>query len=258
MENFFTIVLTIFGGLIGSFLNAVIHRVPRNISIVSPRSCCPKCKKLIYWYENIPILSYLFLRGKCSKCHESISIRYPIIEALCALVAFFLVPKDISLQNLTFFLFYFSIFATLLAQLLIDIEHQLLPNSLNLFLLIPIIPFVLLTKSWEHWLFGGLAGFGFPFLITWGFYVLRGKVGLGGGDIKLYGVLGLLLGLKGIFLNIFLSCFLGSIVGVGMIILFKLDKSKPIPFGPFIIIVASFQIYFPQLFKSFVGQILNL
>lgn len=241
----------IFGSMIGSFLNAVIHRVPRKMSLVTPRSTCPKCNKMIYWYENIPLLSYIFLRGRCSKCKTWISFRYFVVELICGVAALVLMPIYFSQESLIFFLFYFSVFSCLLSLLIIDLEHQLLPDSLNLFLLICVIPFSVTQYNWTHWLLGGVAGFGFPFLITWAFYLLRGKIGLGGGDIKLFGVLGILLGLKGIFLNIFLSCFVGSIVGISLIALFKQDKSKPIPFGPFIILVAFVQIYFPEGFSAF-------
>jgi prepilin signal peptidase PulO-like enzyme (type II secretory pathway) len=258
MDNFYSSFLTVFGLLIGSFLNAVIYRVPRKISIVSPRSCCPRCEKLIYWYENIPVLSYLFLRGKCTKCSGKISPRYPVIELLCGMVAFLLVPREITNESLIYFFFYFLVFAALLAQFLIDVEHKLLPDSINVVLLILVLPFTIMNNPWSYWVLGGVAGFGFPFLVTWGFYLLKGKVGLGGGDIKLFGILGLLLGLKGVFLNIFLSCMLGSVIGLSMIFLFKHDKKEPIPFGPFIIIVAAVQIYFPTNFKYFVRHFMGL
>jgi prepilin signal peptidase PulO-like enzyme (type II secretory pathway) len=250
MEIFFTIFLTIFGLLIGSFLNAVIYRVPRKISIITPRSSCTKCKKLIYWYENIPVFSYIFLRGKCSSCSDKISLRYPLIELICGAAAFFLVPSQISNHSLIYFIFYFSTFACLLAQFLIDVEHKLLPDSINLVLLILILPVAIVNHPWTFWLLGGVLGFGFPFLVTWIFYLLKGKVGLGGGDIKLFGILGIYLGVKGIFLNLFLSCMLGSIIGLSLIYFFKRDKKESIPFGPFIIFVASVQIYFPSYFRE--------
>jgi prepilin signal peptidase PulO-like enzyme (type II secretory pathway) len=258
VETFFTFFLSLFGLLIGSFLNAVIYRIPRKISIITPRSSCTKCKKLIYWYENIPVLSYIFLLGKCSNCKSKISFRYPVIELICGIVAFFLIPKSITNQNLTYFVFYFGVFSILLAQSIIDFEHRLLPDSINLILLIFILPVTVMNHKWSFWLIGGAVGFGFPFLVTWIFYLVKGKVGLGGGDIKLFGILGLYLGWKGIFLNLFLSCMLGSIIGLSLILIFKHDKKNPIPFGPFIIFVAMVQIYFPQYFREFTHRVLGL
>jgi prepilin signal peptidase PulO-like enzyme (type II secretory pathway) len=258
MEPFIQIFLSIFGLLIGSFLNAVIYRSPRNISIVSPRSTCPNCKKTITWYENIPLLSYLFLSGKCSSCKNKISFRYPLIELICGIAAFFLIPKEITNQAITYFFFYFGVFACLLALFAIDAEHKLLPDSINIILLLMILPATIINHHWSFWLVGGITGFAFPFAVTWAFYMIKGKVGLGGGDIKLFGILGLYLGPQGIFLNLFLSCLLGSIIGLSLIFLFKHDKKEPIPFGPFIILVAMTQIYFPASFDYFVSHYLRL
>lgn len=237
----------VFGSLIGSFLNVVIYRLPRELSVVTPRSSCPKCKHMIKWYENIPMLSYIFLRGKCSSCGTKISIRYPLIELLTGLFAYFLAPTSLYLPELINFIFYFSIAAVFLSHILIDIEHQLLPDKLNLYLLIVILPYVVLNYSLYHWLIGGAIGFLGPLGVTYLFYKLRGQIGLGGGDIKLFGILGLILGPLGVMNNIFMSCMLGSIIGVGLIVLKKLDRDKPFAFGPFIIIAASIQIFFPDL-----------
>jgi leader peptidase (prepilin peptidase)/N-methyltransferase len=98
------------------------------MSVVTPRSSCPQCKHMIKWYENIPILSYVFLRGKCSSCNIKISLRYPLIEFLTGMFAFFLAPKTFLIPDVINFIFYFSIASVFLAHLLIDIEHQLLPE----------------------------------------------------------------------------------------------------------------------------------
>jgi leader peptidase (prepilin peptidase)/N-methyltransferase len=237
----------VFGSLIGSFLNVVIHRLPREMSVVTPRSSCPECKHMIKWYENIPILSYVFLRGKCSSCNMKISLRYPLIEFLTGMFAFFLAPKTLLVPDVINFIFYFSIASVFLAHLLIDIEHQLLPDKLNLYLLIVILPYVIINYPLYHWLIGGAIGFLGPLGVTYLFYKLRGQIGLGGGDIKLFGILGLILGPLGVMNNIFMSCMLGSIIGIVLIALKKLDKEKPFAFGPFIIIAASIQIFFPEV-----------
>lgn len=247
IELFNQIFSFIFGSLIGSFLNVVIYRVPRKLSVVTPRSTCPNCKNLIKWYENIPILSYMFLRGKCSNCGYKIGMRYPLVELVTGLFALFLAPKTLHIEHIIHFLVFFSIAATFLAHFLIDIEHQLLPDKLNLYLLLVIAPYVVINFPIYHWLVGGAIGFLGPLGVTYLFYKLRGQVGLGGGDIKLFGILGLILGPIGVLNNIFMSCMIGSIIGISLIMLKKLDKEKPFAFGPFIIIAASLQIYFPNL-----------
>ncbi len=247
-----------FGLLIGSFLNAVIYRVPRKVSIVKPRSSCTHCKKIIYWYENIPIMSYLFLRGKCSNCQTKISLEYPSIELFCGLVSLGMAPHLLTYSSLLSFLFYFSVFAVLLCLFMIDLKHKLLPNSLNLLLLILLLPVAIETKGWRFCLLGGLVGFGFPFLLTWLFYIIKGKIGLGGGDIKLFGILGLYLGVQGIVINLFLSSMIGSVIGLFYIIVFKADKKEPIPFGPFIILVSYFQIFFVNEFKEMTNFLLGV
>jgi leader peptidase (prepilin peptidase)/N-methyltransferase len=240
---------TCFGLLIGSFLNVVIHRLPLDQSVVKPRSSCPKCGHMIRWYENIPVISYLFLKGKCSNCSVKIPIRYPLIELVTGIIAFSLAPNTLELNDLINFLFYFSIASSFLAHLVIDIEHQLLPDKINIYLVLIILPFAILNLPPMHWLLGGLIGFFSTYGVTYIFYKLRGQIGLGGGDIKLFGILGILLGPIGVLNNIFMSCMLGSVIGVILIASKKLDRNTPFAFGPFIIIVASIQIFFPKIFE---------
>jgi prepilin signal peptidase PulO-like enzyme (type II secretory pathway) len=238
-----------FGLIIGSFLNVVIHRVPLEQSVVFPRSACPKCGHVIRWYENIPVVSYIFLRGKCSQCKTKISIRYPLIELFCGFIALLLFPDTISQQSLVFWFVKFSIACSFLAHFLIDVEHKILPDKINLYLLAIIGCYVLLNYPWKYWLIGGAVGFLGPLLITWLFYKIKGQIGLGGGDIKLYGILGLLFGPLGILSTIFLSSFLGAFVGVAMIAMKKMDRDTALPFGPFIIIVAAVQFFAPKVFN---------
>jgi leader peptidase (prepilin peptidase)/N-methyltransferase len=238
----------IFGSLIGSFLNVVIHRVPLNLSIVSPRSRCPECNHLIRWYENLPVLSYLFLRGKCSSCKTKISIRYPLVEVLVGTFALNLFPDVIDYDSLLIFTYFFSVSCILLCHILIDLEHQILPDKINIYFLLITIPYVVFNYDLYFWLVGGIIGFFFPLLVTWLFYKIRGQIGLGGGDIKLFGILGLILGPFGIVHNIFMSCLLGSIIGIILILSKKLGKDTPLAFGPYIIVVAALQIFLPEIF----------
>jgi prepilin signal peptidase PulO-like enzyme (type II secretory pathway) len=247
MENLFQFYAFIFGCLIGSFLNVVILRLPAGKNLVSDRSCCPSCGTQLKWYHNIPLVSFTFLRGKCGYCRSRISWRYPLIELFTGLVSFWIFPDQLNLENLGIYLYFFSIACVFICHFFIDLDHQLLLDKLNIYLLILIIPYSLFTYHWLHWLLGGAFGFGVPLFVTWLFYKIRGQVGLGGGDIKLFGILGLLLGPMGIFFTIFLSCFVGAVIGLLMILLKKMTKENPMPFGPAILLVAAFQIFFPEL-----------
>jgi leader peptidase (prepilin peptidase)/N-methyltransferase len=246
MNTLFSIYALIFGSLIGSFLNVVILRLPLNKNLVSERSACPKCGTQLKWYHNIPLLSFIFLRGKCAFCGTHISWRYPLIEILTGLISFWLFPSEVDSNNIGLYFFYFALACVFICHFFIDLDHQLLLDKLNIYLLILILPFSFINFHWMFWLPGGVLGFGVPLLVTWLFYKIKGQIGLGGGDIKLFGILGILLGPTGVFFNIFMSCMLGAFVGVGLIFLKKMSKDRPMPFGPFILIVSSFQIFFPR------------
>ncbi len=239
----------IFGSLVGSFLNVVIHRLPKRKSVVHPRSSCTKCGHMIKWYENIPVISYLVLRGKCSGCGIKISMRYPLIEILIGCFAVFLFPKYLTNSDMILSLYLFMVSCIFLCHFIIDIEHQILPDKINIYFLAITLPFAIYTTPLYFWLYGGLIGFLGPFGITWLFYKLRGQIGLGGGDIKLFGILGLILGPFGILNNIFMSCMLGSIVGLTLMATKRVDRNTPLAFGPYIIVTAAVQIFFPSWFQ---------
>lgn len=246
MHTLYQIYAFIFGSMIGSFLNVVILRLPLGKDIVYDGSHCPECKTKLKPYHNVPILSFLFLRGKCAFCGTRISWRYPLIETLTGLISLWLLPESINVDTMAIFFFQFALASVFICHFFIDLDHHLLLDKLNIYLLILIVPYVFFYHVWVTSLIGGVIGFGGPLLVTWLFYKIRGQVGLGGGDIKLFGILGLLLGPTGVMLNIFASCFVGAIVGLVFIALNKMHKDKPMPFGPFIILVASFQIFFPE------------
>ncbi|MGZ3788360.1 MAG: prepilin peptidase [Bacteriovorax sp.] len=255
MEKILAIFATLFGLLIGSFLNALIYRIPLGINIAYPRSSCPKCGHIISWYENIPVLSFLFLRGKCSSCGTKISYQYPMVEILTALFAFSISPRSLDSSYLFNFLFFLGIFSAFLVHFIIDLKHQILPDSINIYLALLFLIVAIITRPWTHWALGFAVGLGFPLLVSWLFYLLKGQVGLGGGDIKLFAVLGIYLGPLQILQNIFLSCFLGAVVGI-LLMLFKvIKKENPIPFGPFIIVVASLQIFAGNWFSHLISYI---
>lgn len=255
MDWLFRVYAFIFGSMIGSFLNVVIYRLPLHRSLVTPRSSCPSCGTMIKWYQNIPIVSFLVLRAKCGFCGFPISWKYPMVELLMGLIAVLLFPETLSSYTLFEYAFYFSIACIFVSHFFIDLAHKLLLDSLNIYLALLILPYTIMFHTPFYWGVGALIGFGVPFAVTWGFYKIRGTIGLGGGDIKIWGILGLLLGPQGIVHNIFLSCFLGSLVGVAMIATKKMTRETALPFGPFIIIVASLQIYFPS-FMSYLSTLL--
>ena len=200
---------------------------------------------------NIPVISYIFLKGKCGFCNKTISIRYPAIEIIVGTASFMLFPShQLSLDLIVHYLFYFSIFCVFLAHFIIDLEFQILPDELNVYLLLIMLVYSFLNFSFSHWIIGGLIGFLVPYGITWAFYKFRGQIGMGGGDIKLFGVLGIYLGPQGIIYNIFFSCFLGSLVGGAYILIARKEKNHAFAFGPYILIVAFIQIFLPYFFDQ--------
>lgn len=253
METLYTVYAFIFGCLIGSFLNVVILRLPVGKNLVSDRSACPQCGNQLKWYHNIPVISFSFLLGKCGFCGARISWRYPLIEILTGLASFWLFPDIINVQSLGYYVFYFTLACIFICHFFIDLDHQLLLDKLNIYLLVILLPFCAFTFHWTYWAIGGALGFCVPLFVTWLFYKIRGQIGLGGGDIKLFGILGLYLGPSGIFLNIFMSCFLGAIIGLIMIATKKLNKENPMAFGPAILLTAAFQIFFPEQAQIVIG-----
>ena len=229
------ILIFIYGLLIGSFLNVVIYRIPREENIAWPGSHCPGCGHGLKWYDNIPLLSYLLLKGRCRYCKEEISLQYPLVEALNGIiyVLLYIFFYQVKLD----FVFLALISSTLLAILVIDLKEQLIPDVLVVIVLISSI----IHKALLHFLEGipypltdsllGLIIAGGLFLLI--VFVSRG--GMGGGDVTLIGALGFVLGVRNIFLVIFLSFILGSLISVFLLATKLKSRKDPIPFGPFIV-----------------------
>lgn len=250
--------LTSVAGLaVGSFLNVVIHRLPlmmfaewrqqccelleignaeqseSPLSLSHPRSNCPHCGHRIKAIENIPVISYLFLRGRCSACAARISPRYPLVELTSAAVAVIVAWKfGVSLQAVLAMLLSWA----LICLTLIDMDHQLLPDDITLPLLwLGLIAnmFGLFTDLHSS-LIGAVAGY----LAFWSIYILfkftTGKEGMGHGDFKLLAMLGAWLGWQMLPLIIILSSMVGALVGIGLLVLTRHERSQPIPFGPYI------------------------
>ncbi len=236
------------GGIVGSFLNALIYRLPREINIVFPRSACPHCRTMIPFYHNIPLISFLLLRGKCASCGQRIPWRYFVVELIMATGLALLVPTaEFGGDQWALFAVKSLVLACFLVHFWVDIDFQILPDSISLVLLVTFLLYALKFFTWKFWVSGLAIGFLFPLAVMLGFYFWRGQIGLGLGDIKLYGILGIYLGPQLVLQNIFLSCLVGACFGGILIALGKMNKTQPIAFGPFIILVASIQIYIPQL-----------
>jgi len=214
---------------------------------------CPQCGTLIRFYDNLPILSYLLLRGKCRHCHAPISFRYPVVELLSGLFAVGVFLKyDISLEAAIYYVF----IATLLVITFIDIDHQIIPDIITL----PGIPicfaasFVLPHITYMESVMGILVGGGSLFMVAWLYHLLTKKEGMGGGDIKLLGMMGAIIGWKGVLFTIFVASAVGTVAG--MLIMLKTSKSMKlaVPFGPFLAIASIAYIFFgPQLIVWYVN-----
>lgn len=230
-----SLVAFLFGTALGSFANVVVYRLPRGLAVASPRSACPECGSKIAWYDNIPLLSYLLLGGRCRRCRARISARYPIIEATVGIL-WVLVTRRIGLEpELPAFLAFASVLVILSA---IDLEHQRLPNRV----MYPaaVVGVALLagaTVATGDWRQLGVAGlgalaYGLPMLALG----LALPAGMGGGDIKLAGYLGFHLGWIGLMhvvVGALLGFILGGTVGGGFLVTGRKGRKDPIPFGPF-------------------------
>ncbi len=233
----------IFGMVVGSFLNVCICRMPKDESIISPPSHCPQCSCQIRWYDNIPVVSYLFLRGKCRGCGAHISLQYPLVELLNGFLTLLLFLR---FGPSPAFAVYFLFCSALVVITFIDIEHQIIPDEISL-TGIPvgfILSFFLKEHSWLNSLFGILLGGGTLLLVAYAYQRLTGKDGMGGGDIKLLAMMGAFLGWQAVPFIIFASSLVGSIVGVSIMMLQKKDVKLAIPFGPYLAFAAILYIFY--------------
>ncbi len=208
LEIFLYIVVFIYGLLIGSFLNVLIYRMPKKENIAVVRSHCMKCNYQLKWYDLVPLFSWLFLRGKCRKCGEKISIQYPIIEATNGILYLLVFYKfGLSIESLLYCL----LFSALLALSVIDFRTYEIPVGFNYFILIlGLVRLVTDYVNWSNYVIGFLAVSTFLFIII---IVSKGRA-MGGGDMKLMATCGLLIGWKLIVLAFLLGCILGSVIHV--------------------------------------------
>ncbi len=235
----------LFGAAIGSFLNVVILRLPEKASIVFPASHCPSCKAPLAWYENVPIVSYVFLRGKCGHCKTSISLQYPVVELCMGLLSTAVIYKF----GLTFSAAgYFLFCASLVAIIWIDIRHQIIPDSISLpgIVIGFLFSFIAPHLTWLDSLIGLVAGGGILYSIALLYYLLKKQQGMGGGDIKLLAMIGAFLGWQSLLFVIFTSSLIGTMVAVPIMLTEKKGVKTKIPFGPFLSIAALIYLFFDQ------------
>ena len=243
------VVAFVCGAAIGSFLNVCIHRLPRHESVVWPGSHCPACNNPIAFYDNIPLLSYLWLKGRCRACRARISLRYPIIELAngtgYALILWQFGPGGPALV-------YGLLFSALLVITCIDLSHQIIPNvitlpgiTLGLLCAATILPVGLLDS-----VLGTLLGYGIPWGLANAYLFLRGREGMGLGDAKLLAMIGAFLGWKPMLLTVMVGAAVGSVVGLVLIALKRVRRDQYLPFGPFLALGAIVSLFFHQVVLS--------
>ena len=226
-----------FGAIVGSFLNVCIYRLPLRRSIVWPSSACPHCGRELSWYENIPVLSYLSLRGRCRTCRASIGWTYPLVEAVTA--AMFAVawwyygPTALLVSRLVFG-------CALLVLFAIDLEHHLLPNVITLPGIVVGFLFSFFTApGWRGSLIGIVVGGGILWLIAEAYYRVRHEEGLGMGDVKMLAMVGAFLGWQLTLLTLMMASVSGTITGLGLIVTGRGTLKYALPFGTFLAVGAA-------------------
>jgi len=232
-----------FGLVFGSFVNVVVARLPKKQSIIRPSSQCVHCRKSLRWWDNIPVLSYLLLLGKCRFCKQNISVRYPVIEVLTA--ALFLATRLRFGWTPLLWIRDWPFVVALVSITFIDLEHRIIPDVLSLGGLVLGLATCWFgpTSLYPGWILsfiGALLGFSLFYCLAWGYYRMTGRSGLGGGDIKLLAMLGAFLGPSGVLATIFISSIFGSVVGISWALVQgkKNVMRMSIPYGPFLVVGA--------------------
>ncbi len=241
-----------FGAIVGSFLNVCIHRLPLGASIVWPSSACPRCKRELSWYENIPVASYLVLRARCRTCKSPISIRYPLVEALTS--AMFVGawwsygPGPLLAARLV-------LGCALIVLFAIDLEHHLLPNAITLPGIVLGFVFSLFAEpGWIASLIGLVAGGGVLYLVAVVYYRVRHEEGLGMGDPKMLAMVGAFLGWKLTLLTLMVGSLTGTVVGLSMIAAGRGSMKYALPFGCFLAVGAAIAATVgPQMLDWYLG-----
>jgi leader peptidase (prepilin peptidase)/N-methyltransferase len=228
--------LAILGLAVGSFLNVCIHRLPRKASIVRPASNCPHCGYVLRWYDNIPVVSYVLLGGRCRGCKSWISIRYPIVEliAMLTFAGHYIVfgPDPLLIPRLVFA-------SALIVLFAIDLEHHLLPNVITLpGIVLGLVFSLFLPPGLIDALVGVLVGGGALWLIGEAYFRYSGQEGMGGGDVKMLAMIGAFLGWKLTVLTLVFSSLLGAVIGLLVIVVRRGGLKYALPYGTFLALAA--------------------
>lgn len=226
------VVAGLFGLIVGSFLNVVIYRLPRGTSVVWPASACGGCGRELRWFENIPIVSWVVLRGRCARCKSAISVQYPLVEAATALL-FVAITATTPVGPL---LVARLVFACALVVLFgIDLEHQILPNTITLpGIAAGVIFSIAGPPGVQASLLGVLLGGGVLYAIAAGYYAWRKEEGLGMGDVKMLAMIGAFLGWQAVMLTLVLASIAGAVIGVGLMAVQRGTMKYALPFGTFL------------------------
>lgn len=238
MGVLFGVIFTVLGFIIGSFLNVVIYRYPKEESIVFPNSYCPNCEEKLKWYHNIPLFSYIFLKGKCAFCEKRISLRYPLVEFITG-AAFLLSFLRLGLSYDLIFYYIFIIFGVLIA--FIDLDEQIIPNLFLLVLLVNGVAYflynVLMFEDYNYLshIIGFFAGFIPFYLIRLIASLIYKKEAMGFGDVKYMGVIGFFLGWEKVLLIILISSLFASVIELILIKMEKSERGREFAFGPYLV-----------------------
>ena len=267
---FWYVMSFILGTCIGSFLNVVIYRVPAEISLVSPGSHCPKCKKDIQWYLNIPLISWLVLRGKCANCACNIPIRYFLIELLTGILFLLVFAKVIYYHEpLEVLVVYFGLTMLVITTFFIDIKHQIIPDKTTYpAMILGLVAAVVFPITWgnhSHW--AALVRAAICFVASGGILALFAIIGsklfgrdaLGWGDVKYIAAIGACLGGRAAYFTLLFGALTGAIVGLALMAYKKKDFKGAIPFGPFLAtgtyLWMLFDIEIMQFYKTIIEKI---
>ena len=243
MILFMELFVAVLGAALGSFLNVLIYRLPEEKSIIFPASNCPHCGKPIRFYDNIPIISFILLKGRCRACRGKISFRYPLVELITAVLSLLLFWKF----GLTFkYLFSFIFVCALIVITFIDLDYQIIPDVITL----PGIPIFFLAAlivmglRFQDAFLGFLIGGGCLYVIAFVYELVTKREGMGGGDIKLLAMMGAFLGWQSLLFILLVSSLLGAVVGIAVMMIKGQDMKYAVPFGPFLSLAAVAYIFF--------------
>jgi leader peptidase (prepilin peptidase)/N-methyltransferase len=242
---FVNVFIFLFGAAIGSFLNVCIYRLPRSLSLVHPRSKCPHCETPIAFYDNIPVLSYLLLGGKCRHCSTAISLRYLVVELAAGLSAVAVFTRYGLIWEA---LLLYGLVAALLIVTFIDMDHKIIPNVISYPGIIIGFAASFFSRfiTYKESLLGIAVGAGILLLVASGYYFFTKKEGMGGGDVKLLAMIGAFLGWEAVIFTIFVGSAVGTVLGIAVALKTQKGRKAAVPFGPFLSLGALLYLFHGQ------------